>query len=77
MMKKMAIAAFGGFALLAGAAFAAPAPNDVGITGMGGGTYFNPDSHALPNQPSWHPAERAVGTTDEGGGTYVVPGVGG
>jgi len=73
-MRKTAITALGAFTMLASVAFAAPPPNDIGTTGMGGGVYYNPSLHGDRPQPANHVPGRVVGTTDEGGGVYRVPG---
>jgi hypothetical protein len=69
-MTRMTVAVLGGLALMMGAAFAAPAPNDVGTTGMGGGVYYNP----FDSRTAWRPVnkdrDREIGTTGEGGGVY-------
>jgi hypothetical protein len=72
-MLKTTMAAFGILGLLAGAALAAPAPNAVGMTGMGGGAYYNP----YLGQPQAHQGtsnqHSEVGVTTEGGGVYRKP----
>jgi len=73
MMKTIAAAA-AGFVLLAGVASAAPPPNDVGTTGMGGGVYYNPykakGADQSVNQDRF--GDR-VGTAEEGGNLYNRP----
>jgi len=73
-MIKTTIAAIGMFGLLSGAALAAPAPNDVGVTGMGGGVYYNPYLASQQAQPAVSNQRSEVGTTGEGGGIYQNPG---
>ncbi len=68
--------ALGMLGLLAGAAFAAPAPNDVGVTQMGGGVYYNPylQTHQAPPAGNQHSEttnqHSEIGVTSEGGGVY-------
>ena len=72
MMKTM-LAAIGVIALLAGTALAAPLPNDVGVTGMGGGVYYNPFLQGDAPQSGNHAHGKDVGTAAEGGGVYRAP----
>jgi hypothetical protein len=72
-MIRTTIAAFGVLGLLAGAALAAPAPNDVGVTGMGGGVYYNPYLAKHQAQPAGNSQRSEIGTTAEGGGVYQNP----
>ena len=69
-MIRTTLAVFGVLGLLAGTAVAAPAPNDVGMTGMGGGVYYNPSLANHQAQPASANPHRVVGTTGEGGGVY-------
>jgi hypothetical protein len=66
-MMKTGFAALGVLAMMSGSAFAAPPPNDVGVTGMGGGVYFNPDKVGQRSQ-----SDRANdrGTAAKGGGDH-------
>ena len=74
-MIKTTIAAIGMLGLLSGVALAAPAPapNDVGVTGMGGGVYYNPYLAKTPAPAAASNQPRLVGTTGEGGGIYQSP----
>jgi hypothetical protein len=65
-MVKMTVAALGGLVLLAGASFAAPPPNDVGVTGMGGSAYYNPYLHGSAEQPPTQAHGDQPGTVSEG-----------
>ena len=69
-MTKVTLAALGGLILLAGTAFAAPAPNAFGSTGMGGGVYYNPAVRGQVVQPLHQDRTHEVGTTEEGGWDY-------
>jgi hypothetical protein len=75
-MIKTTIAAIGVLGLLSGVALAAPAPNDVGVTGMGGGVYYNPYLTKQQAQPAASNQRSEVGTTGEGGGIFQIPGNG-
>ncbi|HVC61607.1 MAG TPA: hypothetical protein VND19_14745 [Acetobacteraceae bacterium] len=72
-MIKTTLAALGILGLLAGAALAAHAPNDVGVTGMGGGVYYNPSLDQHQAQPAGGSQRSEVGVTGEGGGAYHNP----
>ncbi len=69
-MTKTTLAALGGLILLAGTAIAAPLPNAVGTTGMGGGVYFNPAVHGQVAQRRNQDRTHVVGEAEEGGGVY-------
>jgi hypothetical protein len=71
-MTKTTLTAFGLLTLLAGTALAAPLPNEVGVTGMGGGVYFNPSVASQQAQPQAQQRSE-IGTTGEGGSVYQVP----
>jgi hypothetical protein len=72
-MIKTTVAAFGILGLLAGAALAAPAPNAVGVTGMGGGVYYNPYLATQQAQPAASNQRSEIGVTGEGGSVYQNP----
>jgi len=72
-MTKMTVAALGVLALVSGTAFAAPAPNDIGTTGMGGAAYFNPSLGKTQLQPENGLAIQEVGATQGGAGVYLAP----
>ena len=72
-MIRTTVAALGMFGLLAGAALASPAPNDVGVTGMGGGVYYNPYLTTHQSQPAGSSQHSEIGVTSEGGGVYKNP----
>jgi hypothetical protein len=72
-MIKTTVAAFGILGLLAGAALAAPAPNAVGVTGMGGGVYYDPYLPTHQAQPAASNQHSEIGVTGEGGGVYPNP----
>lgn len=73
-MIKTIVAATGMLGLLTGIALAAPAPNDVGVTGMGGGVYYNPYLAKQQARPAASNQRSEIGTTGEGGGIYQLPG---
>jgi len=72
-MIKTTIAAIGMIGLLSGVALAAPAPNDVGVTGMGGSAYYNPYLAKQQTQPATRNQRSEIGYTGEGGGVYQTP----
>ncbi len=72
-MIKTTVAALGILGLVAGTALAAHAPNDVGVTGMGGGVYYNPSLARHQAQPAAGNQRSEAGTTFEGGGVYQSP----
>jgi hypothetical protein len=72
-MMKTTLAAIGALALLAGTAFAAPPRNDVGVTGMGGGTYYNPYLQDDAPQSVNHAHGKDAGTASEGSGVHRAP----
>ena len=72
-MMKTTLAAIGALALLAGTALAAPPPNAVGVTGMGGGVYYNPYLPGDAPQSVNHAHGKDLGTALEGGGVYPTP----
>jgi hypothetical protein len=72
-MIRTTVATFGVLALLAGTALAAPPPNDVGMTGMGGGVYYNPGLGVQQARPASGIDGIVEGTADEGGGVYHLP----
>ena len=72
-MVNTTVAAFGILGLLAGAALAAPAPNAVGVTGMGGGVYYNPYLATQRAQPAASNQRSEIGVTGEGGSVYQNP----
>jgi hypothetical protein len=72
-MIKTTIAAIGMLGLVSGVALAAPAPNEVGVTGMGGGVYYNPYLAKQQARPAASNQRTEVGTTGEGGGIYENP----
>jgi hypothetical protein len=72
-MIRTTVAVFGVLGLLTGGALAAPAPNDVGVTGMGGGVYYNPYLNTHQAHPAATNQRSEIGTTGEGGGVYQAP----
>jgi hypothetical protein len=66
-MLKTTVAALGGLVLMAGSAFAYPPPNDVGVTSMGGGAYYNP---YVARGDTAGPVNGVHGATDENNGAY-------
>ena len=70
IMMKTTVATIGVLALLAGGAFAGPAPNDVGVTGMGGGVYYNPYKSGDSSQSVNHKQVSNTGTATESGGVH-------
>jgi hypothetical protein len=72
-MIRITFAAVGVLALLAGGAIAAPPPNDVGVTGMGGGVYFNPYKNGARPQSTINDRGQDTGTASEGGSVYHAP----
>lgn len=69
-MLKATLTAVGGFALLPVAGCATPPPNAVGVTGMGGGVYYNPYRQTLAPQSVNRESGGTIGTALEGGGIY-------
>jgi hypothetical protein len=72
-MMKTTFAAIGVLTLLAGTAFAAPPPNDVGVTGMGGGVYYNPYLRGDAPQSVNHAAGKDVGNANKSGAVSHAP----
>jgi hypothetical protein len=69
-MIRTAIIAITMFGLVAGAALAAPAPNEDGATGMGGGVYYNPwvaKDRARAAAAAHNQQDRAAATTQSDG----------
>ena len=65
-MMKTALTAIGALALLTVCGCTTPPPNDVGITGMGGGVYYNPYVQDRSQQSVNREPAKATGTAAEG-----------